>query len=95
MDLNYSPEDRAFREATRQWFQANTPKVEPKTLAERKAWHRKMYDAGYIGMLWPKEYGGGGKRPMEAAVVADEMARAGAPPVAHVLHSAIYRLPEP
>ena len=51
MDLNYAPEDRAFREATRRWFQANTPKVEPKTLAERKAWHRTMYDAGYVGML--------------------------------------------
>ena len=80
MDLNYSPEDRAFREATRRWFEANTPKVEPKTLAERKAWHRKMYDAGYVGLLWPKEYGGHGATPMQQAIVQDEMARAGAPP---------------
>src|SRR5207249_333349 len=58
MDLNYAPEDLAFRQATRRWFVENTPAVEPKTLAERKAWHRKMYDGGYVGMLWPKEYGG-------------------------------------
>jgi alkylation response protein AidB-like acyl-CoA dehydrogenase len=80
MDLNYSPEDRAFREATRRWFEANTPKVEPKTLAERKAWHRTMYDAGYVGLLWPREYGGRGATPMQQAIVQDEMARAGAPP---------------
>jgi len=80
MDLNYSPEDRAFREATRRWFAEHTPKTEPKTLAERKAWHRTMYDAGYVGLLWPKEYGGRGATPMQQAIVQDEMARASAPP---------------
>ena len=30
-------------------------------------------------MGWPKEYGGGGARPMEQAIVADEMAQANAP----------------
>ena len=24
-------------------------------------WQRKVYDAGYLGMAWPKEYGGGGR----------------------------------
>jgi alkylation response protein AidB-like acyl-CoA dehydrogenase len=80
VDLNYAPEDLAFRQSVRQWFQANTPKVEPKTLAERKAWHRTMYDAGYVGMLWPKEYGGRAATPMQQAIVQDEMARAEAPP---------------
>ena len=80
MDLNYAPEDLAFRQATRAWFEKNTPAVEPKTLAERKAWHRKMYDAGYVGMLWPKDYGGRGATPMQQAIVQDEMARASAPP---------------
>ena len=80
MDLNYSAEDRAFRDATRAWFENNTPQVEPKTLAERKAWHRKMYDAGYVGMLWPRDYGGRGATPMQQAIVQDEMARASAPP---------------
>jgi alkylation response protein AidB-like acyl-CoA dehydrogenase len=80
MDLNYAPEDLAFRQTTRRWFAERTPKVEPKTLAERKAWHRTMYDAGYVGMLWPKEYGGRGATPMQQAIVQDEMARASAPP---------------
>jgi alkylation response protein AidB-like acyl-CoA dehydrogenase len=82
MDLNYTPEDVAFRKQVRAWMEAHVPREKPRTLAARLAWHRQCYDAGYIGMLWPKEYGGGGARPMEAAIVADEMARAGAPPVA-------------
>jgi alkylation response protein AidB-like acyl-CoA dehydrogenase len=80
MDLNYSVEDRAFRDKTRRWLEANTPTDDLKTLAERKAWHRKLYEAGYVGMLWPKEYGGWGATAMQQAIVQDEMARIGAPP---------------
>ena len=80
MDLNYSPEDRAFRDATRRWLEANTPREELKTLEERRAWHRKLYDAGFVGMGWPREYGGRGATPMQQAIAADEMARVNAPP---------------
>jgi alkylation response protein AidB-like acyl-CoA dehydrogenase len=80
MDLNYSPEDRAFRETTRRWLEANVPTEDLKTLAERKAWHRKLYEAGYVGMLWPQEYGGWGATAMQQAIVQDEMARIQAPP---------------
>jgi len=80
MDLNYSSEDRAFRDSTRRWLEANVPSEDLKTLAERKAWHRKLYEAGYVGMLWPKEYGGWGATAMQQAIVQDEMARIQAPP---------------
>jgi alkylation response protein AidB-like acyl-CoA dehydrogenase len=80
MDLNYSSEDRAFRDQTRRWLEANVPREDLKTLAERKAWHRKLYEAGYVGMLWPKEYGGWGATAMQQAIVQDEMARIQAPP---------------
>jgi alkylation response protein AidB-like acyl-CoA dehydrogenase len=80
MDLNYSPEDRTFREKTRRWLEANTPREDLKTLAERKAWHRKLYEAGYVGMLWPTEFGGWGATAMQQAIVQDEMARIQAPP---------------
>jgi alkylation response protein AidB-like acyl-CoA dehydrogenase len=79
MDLNYSPEDLAFREKTRRWLVANVPQQELKTLDERKQWHRQMYDAGYVGMHWPKEFGGQGWGPMRMAIAADEMACANAP----------------
>ncbi|RPH84605.1 MAG: isovaleryl-CoA dehydrogenase [Candidatus Rokuibacteriota bacterium] len=80
MDLNYSPEDRAFRDNTRRWLEAHVPADDLKTLAERKAWHRKLYEAGYVGMLWPREYGGWGATAMQQAIVQDEMARIQAPP---------------
>ncbi len=80
MDLTYSPDDLAFRDATRRWLEANLPRGELKTLEERKAWHRQLYDAGYLGMGWPREYGGQDAGPLRQAIVADEMARVNAPP---------------
>ena len=69
MDLNLSAEDRAFRDRTRAWLATNVPRTELKTLEERRAWHRTMYEAGYVGMAWPKEYGGQGASPMKVAIV--------------------------
>src|SRR5204862_3503379 len=80
MDLNPTAEDRSFRQEVRRWLETNVPTGDVKTLDERKAWHRKLYEAGYVGMLWPKEYGGWGRTPMQQAIVQDEMARLGAPP---------------
>ena len=78
MDLNYTAEDVAFRKQVRTWLELNMPR-QIRNLDERKAWHRKLYEGGYLGMGWPKEYGGQGARPMEQAIGADEMARAGGP----------------
>jgi alkylation response protein AidB-like acyl-CoA dehydrogenase len=79
MDLNYTPEDIAFRKQVRAWLEQNLPRDPIRTLAERRRWHRALYEGGYLGMGWPKEYGGGDARPMEQAIVADELARANAP----------------
>lgn len=79
MDLNLSPEDREFRDRTRRWLEANVPREELITLEARKQWHRRLYEAGYVGMGWPLEYGGHGLGPMKQAIVADEMARANVP----------------
>ncbi len=80
MDLTPTAEERAFRADVRRWLGANVPRDDLKTLDERKAWHRKLYEAGYVGMLWPTEYGGWGRAPMQQAIVQDEMARLSAPP---------------
>jgi alkylation response protein AidB-like acyl-CoA dehydrogenase len=80
MDLNPTAEERAFRNEVRRWLEANIPQDDLTSLDARKAWHRKLYEAGYVGMLWPKEYGGWGRTPMEQAIVQDEMARLSAPP---------------
>ena len=79
MDLRYTPEDQAFRAQVRAWLERHAPREPLRTVAEKKAWHRKLYEAGYLGMGWPKAYGGREARPIEQAIVVEEMARANAP----------------
>ncbi|MEM9407687.1 MAG: acyl-CoA dehydrogenase family protein, partial [Acidobacteriota bacterium] len=38
-------------------------------------WQQKVYEAGYLGMAWPSEYGGGGRPQSHQNVVNREMAR--------------------
>jgi alkylation response protein AidB-like acyl-CoA dehydrogenase len=78
VDLNYSADDERFRLRVRQWI-AEHPSGPLGTLQQKKAWQRTLYDAGYVGMGWPKEYGGQDARPMEQAIVAEEMARGDVP----------------
>lgn len=78
MDLSYTPEDEAYRRKVRDWFDRNRPGPLA-THEEHRAWHRKLYEAGFIGMGWPKEYGGQAARPMEQAIVGEEMARLNIP----------------
>src|SRR5204862_8118176 len=77
MDLNYTTEDEAYRQRVRAWFVAHRARSE--SVEDRKAWQRTLYDAGFVGMGWPREYGGQDARPMEQAIVAEEMARADLP----------------
>ena len=78
MDLSYSVEDEAYRSRVRSWFEQNLPGP-LHTHEERRAWHRKLYEAGFIGMGWPKAYGGWEARPIEQAIVGEEMARLNVP----------------
>ena len=38
-------------------------------------WHKKLFDAGYVGIAWPKEYGGRGATLMEQVIFNEEMAK--------------------
>jgi alkylation response protein AidB-like acyl-CoA dehydrogenase len=80
MDLTHSPEDLAFCARTRRWLEEHAPRHALRTLAERKAWHRELYAAGYVGMGWPRAYGGQDASVIQQAIVVDEMARVNAPP---------------
>ena len=73
MNLRDAPDEAAFREEVRAWLAAHLP-AEP-----GKEWSRAMYDAGYAGLTWPKEYGGRGAPYSHQAIVLEEFARAGAP----------------
>ena len=78
MDLTYSAEDEAFRQRVHDWLEAHLP-VTINSFEDRRAWHRQLYEAGLIGAGWPVDYGGRGARPMEQAIIAEEMSKMHAP----------------
>src|SRR4051794_41795295 len=45
-----------------------------------REWSRKLYEAGYAGLTWPKEFGGAGAPYSFQAIFYEEMAAAQAPP---------------
>jgi len=89
MDLTLTPEEEAFRDEVRAWLGDNHPGEEPDgeeaKFLFRRAWQRKMHDAGWAGISWPKEYGGRGATLIEQAIFSEEMARSKAPSPANVL----------
>ena len=80
MQLRDTPEEAAFRAELRAWLEEHNPGLDglPDTEA-KKAWSRKIYDAGYAGLTWPKEYGGQGASYSHQAILLEEWARAEAP----------------
>ena len=48
-------------------------------LEQRVGWQRRLHEAGYIGLSWPREYGGRGATLMEQIIFAQEMIEARAP----------------
>jgi alkylation response protein AidB-like acyl-CoA dehydrogenase len=89
MDFAWSPEDERFRERLRAWLAANRPARAERvphddaSLAEEVAflrdWQRRLWQAGYVGLLWPTAYGGRGAPPTQQAILNQELARARAP----------------
>jgi len=87
MDLSFSPAEEAFRAELRSWLSANLPREtrEPETLAEEVAslvrWQRRLSGGRWVGVHWPKEYGGRGAGVVENYIFQEEMARAQAPEI--------------
>ena len=86
MYIDYSPEQRALREELRTYFAGM---MTPELLQEisgsegggplyRKAL-RQMGADGWLGIGWPKEWGGQGRTPIEQFIFSDEVQRAGFP----------------
>ncbi len=77
----------AFREEVFAWMKENKPSdpgfLLPQTFMEvgteeqldfLRKWQRKVYDAGYLGLAWPKEFGGHGLSPIYQQIADQEMA---------------------
>ncbi len=90
MDFSDSPEQRRFRLEVRSWLEKNRPPGwgtpgyrGPDDAKERvafaRSWQRKLYQGGWAGLSWPKEFGGRGAGIMEQLIYGEEYARAWAP----------------
>ncbi len=87
MDLRDTPEEAQFRAELRAWVEANLPedKRGGRGGAQRfedpfmREWSRALYEAGYVGLTWPKEYGGAGAPHSFQAILYEELAAVQAP----------------
>ncbi|HVW32394.1 MAG TPA: acyl-CoA dehydrogenase family protein, partial [Acidimicrobiia bacterium] len=88
MDIALDERSREFRERLLRWLAdvdrpaglrdyGATPTLDDAGPA--RAWQRQLHDAGWAGVSWPINHGGLGATPLELAIFAEEMARAGLP----------------
>src|SRR6202162_5472145 len=98
MDFKFSAEDEAFRAEFSSWLKANLPKAgtsedggdfmresSADDWKRRVEWHKKMHSGGWVGISWPKEYGGRGATLTQQLVYGEEMSRAHAPALVNQL----------
>src|SRR3954471_859550 len=84
MELRDTPDEAAFRQEVRDFIAQNLPDSAKERGARRfedadRDWSRKLGEAGYAGLTWPKEYGGAGAPYTHQAIFLEELARAEAP----------------
>jgi alkylation response protein AidB-like acyl-CoA dehydrogenase len=89
VDFTYSDEEQAFRKDVRAWlgehltdrFRAlgTASSYAEEEFDLRREWECMLGEAGWIGLAWPKEYGGREVTLMQQIVFDEEYARSGAP----------------
>ncbi|MBV9512241.1 MAG: acyl-CoA dehydrogenase family protein, partial [Caulobacteraceae bacterium] len=88
MNFDDTPQEAAFRAEVRAWIAASAPReLEPKlrlagfastglpedqAIIAAKAWQKKKAAAGYACLTWSKDYGGGGRTPIEQVIWSQE-----------------------
>jgi alkylation response protein AidB-like acyl-CoA dehydrogenase len=93
-----SRENAEFRREVRAWIESHKPadpgfklpqsflEVESERQFEfLRVWQRAVYEAGYLGLDWPAEYGGRGDPHQRQRIVSQELSRAGAPFLVNVI----------
>ena len=86
MDLDYTDEQKAFRQEVRSWLEKHVPE---KPLASfdasregfeaHRAWERVLADGRWGMVTWPESYGGRGLDLIQWLIFEEEYYRAGAP----------------
>jgi alkylation response protein AidB-like acyl-CoA dehydrogenase len=89
MNLEFTAEERAFRDEVRAFLREHLPAgVRDKVLDGRDlsredylAWQRRLFERGWGAVNWPREFGGTGWNAVQQYIFEEEAAEAGAPRV--------------
>src|SRR5437868_2667460 len=90
MDFRWSAEDEAFRDEVRSWLKEHLVgeyaalgsgggPADETGWDVRLEWEKELGEAGWIGLGWPKEYGGRGATITQQLIFNEEYAKANAP----------------
>ena len=89
MDFELSPEERAFEAEVERFLEANrSPEVmdaNPEQLSQtvdtpaKRAFMRKLAERGWLGMSWPRQYGGQERPGIYDYILTEALSRFGAP----------------
>jgi alkylation response protein AidB-like acyl-CoA dehydrogenase len=91
MKLRATDAEQALQDEVRTFLSRERlrPADLPRALDDRmdalRDWQAACYDAGYVGRAWPRDFGGGGRPPVEQLLVDQELAAAGAPEFVNVV----------
>jgi alkylation response protein AidB-like acyl-CoA dehydrogenase len=93
VDLNDTPEQAEYRAQARAWLEANREQAPPRSgsyeasayIDSRRAWQRRLAEAGLAAVTWPTEFGGRGLGPIEQVTVNQEISRARVPGILDVI----------
>jgi alkylation response protein AidB-like acyl-CoA dehydrogenase len=89
MNLDFTPEEQAFREEVRSFIADNYPpalrqaqsELRPLSKEESFLWHRVLAKKGWAAPTWPVEHGGVDWTPTQRYIWSQELARADAIPL--------------
>ena len=80
MDFGFSPEQEMLRETARRFLAEESPsafvrKMMDNTVGITPELWRKMAELGWLGLIYPEEYGGAGGSFVDLTVILEEMGR--------------------
>ena len=91
MDFDFSPEEQKFADEVEQWLTENHDPVvmdphrenfsQLADTPERRAFMKKLAARGWLGMSWPKEYGGKGIEGVYEFILNEALSRHAAPQI--------------
>jgi alkylation response protein AidB-like acyl-CoA dehydrogenase len=92
MNFEFTEGEEGFRKEVRVWLERNLPddlrgkafaasRADVEEVRRLRAWQKTMAEAGYVGMDWPRQFGGRGAPITEMVILYQEMARAESPQI--------------